>query len=258
MHNIQSAHDTTVEIQSLQRPLPEYSPTLFTAHQLRPDSFHITPATKNPPDWILVIILICLALIAWTHVFYSKRIQQMFKAPFSQRNVNQLLRDGDIMTERFTLTYSVVYILMFSLLLYEINLHLAGFRIRSLDDLTFFGILNLLVIGYYTLKMSLIWFLGTVFKTRETTLNYQINLMIISMIAGPVLLIFMIPFLFISDVKLLYLNLLVAGLLLLFRFVRGFFIGMNLTKFSYLFLFVYLCSLEILPVFILVKLLLIF
>ena len=258
MSNIHAEHDSTLEIQSLQRPLTEYSPTLFTSQQLRPESFRTVPFTKNPPGWILGVILICLILIAWTHVFYSNRIRLMFKAPFSQRNVNQLLRDGNIMTERFTLTYSAVYILTFSLLLFEINRILVGFRFTHLNDMTIFGILNLFVIGYYVLKMCVIWFLGSVFKTRETTLNYQLNLMILSMITGPVLLVFLIPFLFIPDIKLLYMSIMAAGILLLFRFVRGFFIGMSLTKFSYLFLFVYLCSLEILPVLILVKILLIF
>lgn len=258
MSKIYTAHDSTLEIQSLQRPLTEYSPTLFSSQQLRPESIKNVTFTKNPPDWILIVILICLALIAWTHVFYSKRIRLMYRAPFSQRNMNQLLREGDIMTERFTLTYCIVYILTFSLLIYEINRVLVGFRFSNLNDLTIFGVLNLLVIGYYALKICLILFLGSVFKTRETTLNYLLNLLIFSMIAGPLLLVFLIPFLFMPDNIFLYMSILAAGLLLLFRFVRGFFIGMTLTKFSYLFLFVYLCSLEILPVLVLVKILLIF
>jgi hypothetical protein len=45
----------------------------------------------------------------------------------------------------------------------------------------------------------------------------------------------------------------IFALCFIFRLVRGFLIGISMTKFSWLFLFVYLCSLEILPLVILMK-----
>jgi hypothetical protein len=63
--------------------------------------------------------------------------------------------------------------------------------------------------------------------------------------------------LYLNSVFLLYFSLIIFMLFFAFRFVKGFFIGTAVTKFSYLFLFVYLCSLEILPLLIIIKLLLI-
>jgi hypothetical protein len=114
----------------------------------------------------------------------------------------------------------------------------------------------LVYLGFLTAKVALVQLLGAIFKTRETTGNYLLNLLIFALLSGPVLLIALVFIIYLKLVILLYICLFIFALLLVFRFMRGFFIGMALTKFSYLFLFVYLCSLEILPFLVLIKILL--
>jgi len=99
----------------------------------------------------------------------------------------------------------------------------------------------------------LVSILGIVFKTKETTYNYLLNLMIFAIITGPVILFFLVFIVYLKTPAILYLCLAIIILLFIFRFIRGFLIGMALTRFSYLLLFVYLCSLEILPLLVLLK-----
>jgi hypothetical protein len=119
-----------------------------------------------------------------------------------------------------------------------------------------FGILVIINLVMTTAKVALVQLLGAIFKTRTTTANYLLNLLIFGLLSGPILLTFLVFSIYLTSITLLYSCMLVWLLILVFRFVRGFFIGMALTKFSYLFLFVYLCSLEILPLLVLVKVLL--
>jgi hypothetical protein len=76
------------------------------------------------------------------------------------------------------------------------------------------------------------------------------------MLTGPVLLIFTVLIIYINIPFIYITAIVIVALIFVIRFFRGFLIGMALTKFSYLLLFVYLCSLEILPLLVVVKVML--
>ena len=253
---IHSSPDTTVTLESVVFPRPVYVRSVFQSHQLQPTGFQINQAHKTQPDWLLAILVVCFILLAWGQVFYAKRIQQIFRAPFSRRFTNQLTRDGNLFRERIAVALGIVYVFAFSLFLYEFNEQILGYALPGVSGIYLFLFITLLNIGVTTAKVALVQFLGAIFKTRETTNNYLLNLLIFALLSGPVLLIALVFIIYLKSVVLIYVCLSVFILLLVFRFMRGFFIGMSLRKFSYLFLFVYLCSLEILPLLVLIKILL--
>jgi hypothetical protein len=181
---------------------------------------------------------------------------QIFRAPFSKRFINQLARDGNLFKERIVIALGTIYILTFSLLLFELNEQFHGFSFPGLTGFTLYWLIVLSNLGILSAKVALVQFLGAIFKTRETTNNYLLNLLIFALLSGPVLLTGLVFVIYLKSVILLQISLAIFVFLLVFRFMRGFFIGMALTKFSYLFLFVYLCSLEILPFLVLIKILL--
>ena len=119
-----------------------------------------------------------------------------------------------------------------------------------------YWVITLFNIAVLAVKVALVQLLGMVFKTRETTYNYLLNMLIFALLSAPVMMVVLVFILYLKLPVLLYICLVIFILLFIFRFVRGFFIGIALTKFSYLFLFVYLCSLEILPLLVIAKILL--
>jgi hypothetical protein len=256
MGRINTSPDTTLTFQSTVFPKPVYIKSIFQSHQLHPTDFQINQVRKTQPDWVLAILLLCFVLIAWVQVFYHKRIQQIFRAPFSRRFINQLNRDGNLFMERIAVALGIVYLLAFSLFLYEFNEQILGFTFRGINGITLYILITLLNIGFLSAKVALVQLLGMIFKTRDTTSNYLLNLLIFALLSGPVLLAILIFAVYLKSIVLLYLCMSILIIIFTFRFMRGFFIGMTLTKFSYLFLFVYLCSLEILPLLVLIKILL--
>jgi hypothetical protein len=182
------------------------------------------------------ILLMCFIILAWVQVFYHKRFGQLLRAPFSKRFINQLIRDGNLFRERIAIALGVVYFLAFSLFIYHC--------IETVLPVSF---------GRFS---GIRLFLGMIFKTRETTGNYLLNLLIFLLLSGPVLLAGLVWITYLGSGILLFILIAIFVMLMLFRLIRGFFIGMELRKFSYLFLFVYLCSLEILPLLVLIKILL--
>ena len=259
MSRINSAYDTTFSLQTQVWPQPDYVPSLFSTH-LYPPGTTIQPRELIAfrPDWMTGILLLCLVLIAWTHVFYHHRIRQLFQVPLSKRFMNQLIRDGNLLNERVSLSFGFVYLLTGSLLLYEINDRFGEHTWLGLQGFSLYLLFMAGLTGYWMIKIGLVSFLGKVFKTRDISYQFLLNLFVFCFISGTAFLLCLIFILYMKTNLPLHVGIVAAAALFLFRVVRGFFIGAGLRKFSYLFLFVYLCSLEILPVFILVKLLLIF
>lgn len=250
-----SSPDTTATLQSAGFTLPSHVPSMFTGHQLQPDDFGTARPHRTQPDWIFAVLLICFVLIAWARVFYHKRLHQVFLAPFSRRFINQLMRDGNLFRERVAIALGIVYVMTFALLLYQWNEMRLGFIFNGIPGPYLYLLIIMTIIGGLTAKVTLVNVLGIIFRTKETTYNYLLNLMIFALVTGPVLLAALVFIVYLQSVLLLYICLGIYLLLFSIQFIKGFFIGLTLTKFSYLFLFVYLCSLEILPFLVLVKIL---
>ncbi len=256
MSSIHAATDTTFSMQSMVVPDTVFSKSIFASYQLHPGNFRINNVQRVQPDWVLGILVFCFIVFAWAQVYYHKRIRQIIRAPFSKRFINQLTRDGNLFKERVSVALGIVYFLAFSLLLYEFNDQILGITFPLFHGISLYWVIAIFNVAIMAIKVMLVQMLGIVFKTKETTYNYLLNMLIFALLSGMAILSVLVFVLYLKSTVLLYLCLIIFTLLFLFRFVRGFFIGIAMTKFSYLFLFVYLCSLEILPLLVLIKILL--
>ncbi|HTX89216.1 MAG TPA: DUF4271 domain-containing protein [Bacteroidales bacterium] len=216
---------------------------------------NIAPFHSFQPDWILGVLLLCFALLAWAQYFNRTRLRQILTAPFLKRYMSQLVREGDLFSERISVPLALLYLLVIPLLAYETNLHFDFIRIR-LGSFLVYLIFSAALDLYWLAKYILIRLLGSIFKTYQTTREYLLNILVINFITGIVLLPFLTLMVYLKSPVLLYISLCLFGISFVFRFGRGFLIGFSLKKFSYLYLFVYLCTLEILPLILVAKILL--
>ena len=120
-----SSPDTTWQMQSL---LPAPAPaarSMFGSHHLRPAMNTPVLHRNEQPDWVFGILITCFVLLAWLMVSYRKRLFQLISAAFSRRFLSQLGREGNLLRERIALALGAIYILTFSLVVYEwTDLHL--------------------------------------------------------------------------------------------------------------------------------------
>jgi hypothetical protein len=256
---IKTCHDTTIEGQSIiYKEKPEIR-SFFTGHLLKASRIQLHTVNQYQPDWILALLIFCFILQAWVQFVYRKRFRQLVLAPFSKRFLNQLVRDGNLFNERLSLALGIIYFISIALMIYEVNdLLLEGQIPPPLKEFSFYLVIMLSLLLFWIIKVSGIRMLGMVFKTENTTGMYLLNVLVINIITGMVLIPLLVLVIYMKSVFLLHITLIIIILSLLFLFIRGFLIGLSLTKFSYLFLFVYLCTLEILPLIILIKISLIF
>ncbi|MGA3012642.1 MAG: DUF4271 domain-containing protein [Bacteroidales bacterium] len=251
-HRISS--DSTADFKSLLSPPQPPSHSFFMSHQLTTKEIRPVQFVKYQPDWIFILLLFCFILLAWVQVFYPRRLRQIFAAPFSKRFLSQLVRDGDLFSERAALAMGIIYFMTTSLFIYQLNeLIFRHEQPKYYQGLLFFVLICILLLGFWILKVALMRLLAFIFKTGQTTREYLLNILIFNIITGIFLLPFMVISIYLKSDVFLWICTIIFSLFFFFRLARGFFIGMTLTKFSWLFLFVYLCSLEILPLIVLLK-----
>jgi hypothetical protein len=255
-YSARSSHDTTSGMESIAFPVQPVKTSFFTSHLLKPTQVNPVSFIKLQPDWILVLFLFSFGLLAWIQVSYSRRLRQILLAPYSKRFLNQLIRDGNIIKERISVALLIVYFIGISLLLYQTNILLIHHTIYNMSGFRLYLLIVASLLIYWVSKILLVGFLGKIFKTYQATYEYILNIFILIIVSGVVLLPLLVLTIYLKSLFLLYICLIIFILLFLFRFIRGFIIGFSVSRFSYMLLFVYLCSLEILPVIILAKLIL--
>jgi len=253
MNTSRYSPDTTLTLQSLCRPGPRYESSLFGSHLLHIRNFSNPVHTHYPSDWIVLSFLGCFIIAAWVQFFYFKRLRQICLAPLSQRFLNILIKDGNLFKERITLALALIYLFNFSLMLSLILKLFIPVPLMPFRDYEVFTLCAVTVVLFCVIKLSAIRLLGAVFQTRHTTMEYLQNILSATFITGLFLLPMLILTLFLHSEFLLYISLIIICLIYVFRVMRGYFIGTSLKKFSYLFLFVYLCALEILPLLVILK-----
>jgi hypothetical protein len=225
--------------------------SIFTSSQLKAENLKPQPLNNPVYNWLTGIIILSFVLYTTTQFLYAKRLKQIFHAAFAHRYLSQLIREGGIFKERITIgllfiffSITTVYIFQAMQFIFDIHLEYPG--------LTFIAIYSGLLLFWF-IKVSIIKFLGFVFKNQIAAYEYNLSSLIYLEVIGLVLLPFSLPVVF-QDPTLfsqIGLVIIIAGLLV--NLLRGFMIGLNNTKFSLFYLIVYLCTLEILPLFIVAK-----
>jgi hypothetical protein len=225
--------------------------SIFTSNQLQ--AVDIKPALRNDNgyNWLTGILILSFIVFTITQYNYSKRLSQIFKAAFARRYVNQLVREGGLFKERITvgllfIFFTSVTTFIFQGLRYIMNIDLAY------PELTFCAIFGGLLI-FWLFKVGLVKFLGFIFKSQSSAYEYNLTGLIYFEIIGLLLLPLCLPAVFQDPQLFSKIGLLIILTGLLINLTRGFMVGLSNTKFSLFYLILYLCTLEILPLVVVVK-----
>ena len=224
--------------------------SIFTSNQIQ--AVDLNPTLKNNLEynWLTGILIACF--IIFTNIFfYTKRLKQIFNAAFARRYVNQLVREGGLFKERITVGLLFIFFTTTSIFIFQ------GIRyILKIDlihpELTFCAIFGGLLI-FWLLKVALIKFLGFVFKTESSSYEYNLTSLVYFEVIGLILLPLSLPVVFQDPLLFSKIGLLILLIGLLLNLSREFLVGLHNTKFSLVYLILYLCTLEILPLFVVVK-----
>jgi len=213
-----------------------------------------SPLVPFQPDWVFWVFLGIFLLVSWIQFFYGQRLRMILRASFTNRCLHQLEREGDLFNERISIALSLIYVLTFAMVIYQ-SLQLIFHQTSySIPQFQLYVLLALAIAGFWAFKIFIMNLLNLIFKTDYTNNAYKLNILVTLSIIGFMLIPVLVFAVYLKSVWLLYIALGLIGSFSLFRLIKGFLIGISLTRFSYFFLFVYLCTLEILPLLVVAKL----
>jgi hypothetical protein len=226
--------------------------SIYTPHQLKP--IHSSPLSinKQPTDWITIVLLMCLVIFTWIQVLYPKRLSQIFRACAQPHFLNQLEREGNLFKERIRLGLGFIYFSCSSIFLFllskEFGLAPTGMSSYFFTLLIFTGLLL-----FEAAKTVAVYMLGIIFNTSENARQYQLNTMIFNHIIGLSLIPIITMAFYWNNSIIIFIGIIFISLLILYRIFRGILTGLSGNKYNLFYLFLYLCTLEILPLLLLSK-----
>ncbi len=229
--------------------------SLFKDHLLASKNqdykFHYTHYDYLP----FVILFISFIVFVWLYVSYFKRLNTTIKGFFINRFANQLAREEFSFGNRVTVFLSVLFVLTITLFFSQTFRYFGlGAESGSFTFLNF--VIALAVLAIYLLKFITIKFTGIVFQAPKAASEYILTIFLFCNTLGLFLLPVVLCISFvrqISPLVFIYIGESIIALFILTRIIKGLIIWVNGLRASGFYLFLYLCTLEILPFVVMVK-----
>lgn len=221
---------------------------------LRPVHAGPVPRGGERAVWPSIFLLFCLALLVIARTRFFPKISKIVQSTFSFRTLQQLEREELSPFRMYSLLLNLFFILNLSFLLYKVN-SIYNYALTSLPDLAQFVSIVGIISVVSVIKAAINRLIGEFSNERKVISEYVVNALFINQTFGLLLFPFLVlmqlstldPRIFISA------GLVVLGASLLLKWYRGVMIGLVEERIGLLQIFSYFCSLEILPVFVLVK-----
>ncbi|MCW3103218.1 MAG: hypothetical protein JWO09_1658 [Bacteroidetes bacterium] len=231
------------------------APSIFQQHQLQPR--HAKPIIHlTGYDYLVAIILfVSFGTFVWLYVSNAKKLNQLVKGFYVNRPGGQQTRDEYSASNRVGFLLSLLFLFTIPLFLGQVTeysgIDLRMSRIAMYSTISI-GLALMYLVKYITIRLS-----GFIFKVGKEAQDYSTAMLIFVNMLGLFMLPVVICLEFVKQVNPLVFiytgAFFIAGFLCM-RLLRGIVIGFSSNRVSKFYLFLYLCTLEIVPFVILVKL----
>lgn len=201
-------------------------------------------------SWVMLLIVLSVLIIGYLFSAFNTRFNSVVKAFFTMRFANQLAREEYSLTHPVSVFLSINFLLTSSLFILQL---ISTENVFSSDvQLTFpsFLIVILCVIIVYIVKILSLKILGFIFDKQLVAGEYTFNIFLVNQILG----IGFIPIIiFIAYGKqsfesgFIYAGIVLMAIAFIIRVGKGAISALTSGEVTLFYLFLYLCTLEILP-----------
>lgn len=214
---------------------------------LRPDPHLFEP-------WMLGVFVLCLTILAYLRIAYGKRLERMTGGLVRIQILRQIMAEEMVFTQRASMLLFLNFIFLVALLLFgAVELRFPSQPLGL--DFSTYGVLVLLIVGIYLVKLLLGFLLRWLFTDKGLIREFLYETMLIQCALGVVLLPTTAIFLFSVGAQRSILLQVCLGLLAfawVFRLIQGVRLSTSY-QVSAVYIILYLCTLEILPALALIK-----
>ena len=207
----------------------------------------IVPQLRFPPHegWITLVLFCCLLLFTWVRIINPHKIPSLISGFFKGGFTGEKTITPDSIALFIIFICSVSLLILQALQVYDIKI-----RFTTLEE---FFMLSMVVFAYYLLKTVALYLCGTIFKVKSEAADYISKIYSSAHLAAVGLFPAAIALTFVNNINIFSFEKgILASLLLLFAYRTGkMFILMMNRGLPIVYLFLYLCTLEIIPLVIL-------
>ncbi len=209
------------------------------------------------PDWILYILIALLLVLSWLRLTYNKYIGHLFEAAFNYQSAQQVYTDPGIIQKRIFLLFNILYCISGGLYLYLL-FSFFGWYPAALNGYTLLLAATGFLSSLMLVRVILLSLTAHIFNRQKLFREYLFHTFLYNKIAGIIVLPFILGIAYskglISEI-LIYASLSAVFAVFILRLLRLLiFIFKNVVLLFYLIL--YLCTLEILPLLVIARLIL--
>lgn len=220
-----------------------------TAMEIRP-----RPHDNRPryAQWLGNVVLFSFVIMVFFRLTYPRRFTQFFRAVVSTKGLHSLMREWGPMNV-LSVVFSLMHTIGFAIFIYAGSavlgapLNFTGNWVIDLSILS--AITTFVVYGKYVTIVILAW----LFQLRDSGRRYLANQIVFSFIFSLMLFPILLSIIYNPSVPALLTSAALLALLHVFRLLRSFAIGLSERHIPLLYLFLYLCTLEIVPLVLLFK-----
>ncbi|MFW5821166.1 MAG: DUF4271 domain-containing protein [Bacteroidota bacterium] len=209
------------------------------------------------PDWVLYFTIVALSILAWLKLIYLKFVVNLFRSSLDYQLSIKVFQDPGLIQKRIFVFLNFFYYLTAGVFIYLV-LDYFNYNPLDLKDLRLLMAVTGLIIAYSLFRYLMMKLTGYLFKRQELFAKALFHNFIYNKILG----IIIIPFIlliaytrgFYQDIS-VYTGIFVFSVINIFRIVR--LIKFLLKSVVLIFYFIlYLCTLEIIPLLVIIKLVL--
>jgi len=213
----------------------------------------LLPAKQGSRIGISLLLILPLALLL---TLFRGVFNDFFESAYRDRKFNQFFRR---MNSMWVIPNILLYIFFFLSISVFVHLVLTYYGYNMFDNIAqSIGILAVCIASYFSIKHSLIYFLGNTFEVKNESNRYSLLILTFNIIAG----VFLTPFSLLlllgpDSIKgaVIVIGLLFCLLTMSLLLLRSLSVSNRLLSQHSLHFFMYLCTIEIAPLFIVAKLL---
>jgi|GEM_PF-2344625 len=231
-------------------------PSIFSDNLLKPTTnLELVYNTSHYLIWPAIILFIAFVLIVAIKSSNVKKIRDVISAVFSLTIAKQLYREEYGLSKRSAIFFSVIYILLVPLLIFELNRFFNFGLFETNSEFIQYLFLLIITLTVYSVKHLFISFLSVLLKAANLTKEYWFTVLVFSHALTILLFPIMVILLF-SSVQTVYLVYIALSLFIGFyilRLVRILALMYSEQNVAIVYIIMYLCALEILPFLVLIK-----
>jgi hypothetical protein len=246
--------DSTLKISAnkfeISKPLVTTSHYYLTEKPL-PKS-HFTPYYP----WLVPILLLIVVFSGFIRIISGKYLNNLFSSTIYGYAANSLFKTINVRNTVPSIGLNVLFIMNIALFLFEMSTHFQ-MAPMGLHGIVLFGLITVLTMILAFLKVSIYRFLGYIFNTKGQTSEFLFHVGIFNKVFGLIILPLLVMIPFVSEMAatiLIQVGLVFFIVVYIFQLFKGSKIILRESA-SLIYMFLYLCALEILPLSILFKLL---